>query len=316
MRSAALRGVVRSRVAGLHPSSFSGSPEAGRFGVVSKIDDLADRAVTALVTSISGWMTASLAIFLYAGIGLALPIALHCSVRGFVELNALGTSFAGLVIIAWIAVQAQAANRRHLLDWTTELRHLNSEEFEWLVGEMFRREGWDVRETGRQDGPDGNIDLELSMDGRRHVVQCKRWTSWTVGVDQIRQFLGTLLREDLDGRAGIFVTLSDYTPQARSEAKQAGLVLVDGRELFARVEKVRGSELCPECHMPMRLNRSEHGWWFRCTSEGCRGKRHLGKDAGRAVELLMQASLTSRRSAAVVLGPARDAADVLGLAEQ
>jgi hypothetical protein len=48
------------------------------------------------------------------------------------------------------------------MEWTSDLRSLSAEEFEWLVGEFFRREEWDVRETGRQDGPDGNVDLELT----------------------------------------------------------------------------------------------------------------------------------------------------------
>ena len=234
-------------------------------------------------------MAGVVALLLYAGLGLALPLALHRSVTGFVELNVLGTSLAGLVIVAWLAVRVEAGHRRHLVEWTTSLRNLDAAEFEWLVGEVFRREGWKVRETGRQDGPDGNIDLELSRSDQRLVVQCKRWTARSVGVDDIRGFSGTLLREGLTGGAGIFVTLSEFTTQARAEAKETGLTLIDGRGLFARVEKVRRTEPCPQCRAPMKLDRSEHGWWFRCTADGCRGKRDLGKDPGRAVEFLIGA---------------------------
>ena len=42
---------------------------------------------------------------------------------------------------------------------------LSAEEFEWLVGELFRREGWKVEETGRQESPDGSIDLDLVRAG-------------------------------------------------------------------------------------------------------------------------------------------------------
>jgi hypothetical protein len=254
---------------------------------VSKIDDLSERWVEVLATRISGPEAIGTALFCYLGIGLALPLALHLSVGGLVELNLLGTSLAGLVVIAWLGVRVEAGRRRHLLEWTTELRHLNSTEFEWLVGELYRREGWTVVETGRPDEPDGNIDLELSQNDRRRIVQCKRWTSRLVGVDQIRQFLGTLLREHLTGEDGIFVTLSDFTSQARLEAHEAGLTLLDGSELFARVENVRRPEPCPECQTPMQLRRSEHGWWYRCPAGGCAGKRHLGKEPGRAVELLL-----------------------------
>src|SRR5208283_1220279 len=125
------------------------------------------------------------------------------------------------------------------VEWTTELRHLNASEFEWLVGELFRREGWNVKETGHPDAPDGNIDLELARDGKRKIVQCKRWSAQLVGVDEIRGFGGTLLREHLPAEAGIFVTLSGFTEQARAEAQKAGFALLDGRQLYALMEKAR-----------------------------------------------------------------------------
>jgi hypothetical protein len=164
---------------------------------------------------------------------------------------------------------------------------LNSSEFEWLVGEVFRREGWKVLETGRHDGPDGNVDLELSRAEERNIVQCKRWTARSVGVDEIRRFLGTLLTENLPGNGGVFVTLSTFGEQARQEATRAGLKLIDGRELHARIESARRSELCPICDSPMKLGRSKYGWWLRCVTNGCSGKRDLSSDPGRAVEHLM-----------------------------
>jgi hypothetical protein len=195
---------------------------------------------------------------------------------------------AGSLILVWFAVRVQATYRRHLVEWTTDLRLLDSAEFEWLVGEIFRRDGWKVEETGRRDGPDGNIDLRLSKGGKRGLVQCKRWASWLVGVDDIRAFAGTLMREGLPGTSGIFVTLSDFTGQAREEAKRVGITLVDNRDLYARVEQVRRIEACPTCGSSMLLDRSAQGWWFRCVTNGCQGKRDLGKDPARAVELLTE----------------------------
>jgi len=156
------------------------------------------------------------------------------------------------------------------------------------LGEVFRREGWTVQETGRPDGPDGNIDLELESKGTRIVVQCKRWESWQVGVDEVRRFLGTLMREGLPAESGIFVTLSSFTADARREAHQAGLVLIDNVELYSRIEKVRRPERCPQCGESMILDRSRRGWWLRCVSNGCPGKRDLGGDPARAVDLLVQ----------------------------
>jgi HJR/Mrr/RecB family endonuclease len=257
-----------------------------------KSDDVFDRMLLHLMTRISGRTAAGLALLFYAGVGLALPLALRWPVLDLIIANIMGTMLAGLVILSWLAVQVQAVHRRHLIEWSTNLRLLNAEEFEWLVGEVFRREGWVVRETGNQDSPDGNIDLELTRDGRRMIVQCKRWQSWHVGVDEIRKFAGTLMREGLSGSNGIFVTLSDFNPYARAEAEAIGITLVDNRDLYSRIEKVRRAERCDICQEPMILDRSSRGWWLRCVKIGCQGKRDLGNDLGAAVDLLTQPPLT------------------------
>ena len=48
---------------------------------------------------------------------------------------------------------------------------------------------WVETLLGKDGAPDGNIDLELVQSGQRRIVQCKRWTSWMVPVDEIRQFV-------------------------------------------------------------------------------------------------------------------------------
>jgi hypothetical protein len=236
-----------------------------------------------------GRVVGVIATLTYGGVGLGIPLVFDWSVSWLVAANVIGTSFAGLFALTWIANGVQATYRRQLVEWTTDLRHLSSQEFEWLVGEVFRREGWKVEETGSQTGPDGNVDLRLARGRARVLVQCKRWESWLVGVDVIREFGGTLMRERLAGSAGVFVTLSDYTDAARAEGKELGLTLIDGRDLYARVERVRTPELCEICGEPMLLGRSQRGWWFRCLSPGCTGKRDLSNEPGRAVQLLMQA---------------------------
>ena len=95
------------------------------------------------------------------------------------------------------------------------------------------------------------MDVRLSKGRDRVLVQCKRWESWQVGVDAIRAFAGTLMREGLPGTSGVFVTLSDFTPQAREEAAKVGLKLMDGRDLYALMERVRRVEACPTCGSAM-----------------------------------------------------------------
>src|ERR1700687_5528186 len=245
-----------------------------------------------LVTHVSGWVVLVIALLFYPGLGLALPLALRWPTFALVETNLLGAVFAVVVCMGWLSAQVQAAGRRHLVEWTTNLRLLMPDEFEWLVGETFAREGWGVRETGRQEGPDGNIDLKLAKQGKNVIVQCKRWDSRLVGVDEIREFAGTLMREGLGGSNGVFVTLSGFTAAATAEAKQIGIKLINGPKLYSKIERVRHAEPCPICQQPMVLDRSSQGWWFRCVAIGCHGKRDLSNEPGRAVELLTSLDAT------------------------
>jgi hypothetical protein len=225
----------------------------------------------------------------YVAVGLALPLGIGAHGLLLIVLNVNGALYGWLITILWLVPTLQSANRRHLLEWTSDLRLLSAQEFEWLVGEVLRREGWNVHETGRQGAGDGNVDLRISRDGQQRLVQCKRWQSWLVGVDEVRMLAGTLMREDLPGDAGVLVTLSGFTEAAIAEAAKLEIELVDNRELVRRIENVRATEPCPICATPMLLDRSARGWWLRCPrfANGCKGKRDLDNDRGRALDLLL-----------------------------
>lgn len=249
-------------------------------------EDRTERLLRWIVMHVPPRGIALLSGLLYFGVGLALPLGFHMPLLWVVAFNFMGTTFAVVVLLFWFIVQLEARDRRNLLEWTSDLRLLDAREFEFFVGEVLRREGWAVKEHGRQEGPDGNIDLELRRGTERRIVQAKRWQSWLVGVDEVRAFAGTLVREGLPGQAGVFITLSDFTSQAVAEAKTIGIELVDGTDLYARAENVRRPVICDRCHGRMILDRSVHGWWYRCLTSGCSGKRDLGADPVRALALL------------------------------
>jgi hypothetical protein len=254
---------------------------------MNPFDRLAEWLLSDLPKMVPGAVIAAMALIFWPGIGLLLPIWTGLSGSWFAVANIAGTVLAATLALGWLILQVKYQDRRHLLEWSTDLRLLDAEEFEWLVGEVFRREGWAIEETGRQDGPDGGVDLRLTKGAEQRIVQCKRWESWRVGPASIREFAGTLSREHLSASAGVFVTLSTYTDQARDEAKKLDLTLIDGTDLLARIEKVRRAEPCPDCGAPMVFDRSPRGWWFRCPKyPDCAGKRDLGSDVGRAAELL------------------------------
>ena len=61
--------------------------------------------------------------------------------------------------------QAQSTNALDGMSWR---------EFEMLVGEAFRLQGYRVIETGG-GGADGGIDLVLFKGSEKFLVQCKQW---------------------------------------------------------------------------------------------------------------------------------------------
>ena len=252
----------------------------------SSEDGWFDRVLWKFVHRVSGRTIVVVSLALYPGLGLVLPLILGWPTLWLVDANVVSVLFAALISLGWLFARLEAKDRRHLLEWTTDLRHLSAQEFEWFVGELFRREGWDVTETGRQDAADGNVDLVLEKGAERVVVQCKHWQSWWVGVNDIRAFAGTLRADNHPNTRGLFVTFSDFTEDARQEAKRADVELLGRHELHLRAEKVRRAEPCPICGKPMLLDRSLRGWWFRCTASGCTGKRDLSGEPARALELL------------------------------
>ncbi len=240
------------------------------------------------VAALSEWTIAIVLGSIYGGFGLILPTLLDVSLPLFIAFNAIAVSLAGFLGLLWLAGVVRDSHRRLLVEWTSNLRTLDGGEFEWLVGEVFRREGWNVQETGRQDAPDGNVDLVLTRQGRRVLVQCKRWQARQVGVDEIRSFGGTLRGRDVGRGDGCFVTLSRFTGAAQDEAKAQGIDLIDGADLYERMERVRQLEPCPTCGAAMVLNRSMHGWWLRCVADRCKGKRDLSADPARAIDFLLK----------------------------
>ena len=56
------------------------------------------------------------------------------------------------------------------------LNGISWREFEMLVGQWFRHQGYVVTETGGV--ADGGIDLVLNRDGETYLVQCKQWKAF------------------------------------------------------------------------------------------------------------------------------------------
>jgi restriction system protein len=240
-----------------------------------------------------------LASVVYAGWGIGLPLLLNSSRAVLIILNTEGAVLAAAIIFARAVPFIEGRLRRQRLQLTTSLRQLSAREFEDLVAALLDGEGWTVTKTAGHGIPDGNVDLDLRRGDQRRLVQCKRWSSWDLGVDEVRKLGGALLREGLAGSDGILMTSSGFYPAAIAEAEKLGIELIAGDDLVRRLEAVgatgllgratRGGWRCPDCASPMLLGKSSYGWWLRCPDypSACKGKHHLGADDRLVVEELL-----------------------------
>ena len=100
-------------------------------------------------------------------------------------------------------------------------------EFELLVGEYFRRQGYSVEET--ESGADGGVDLIIIRNGEKYLVQCKQWKAYKVGVKIVRELLGVMVGSGATG--GFVITSGEFTQDAVSFARVNNIELLDGNAL-------------------------------------------------------------------------------------
>jgi restriction system protein len=143
-----------------------------------------------------------------------------------------------VVLVLWMVAEITKLGRRRFLDRQADInsvRDLSWQEFEHLVGEAYRRKGYDVDQT--LDGPDGGVDLILTRDGETTFVQCKQWKARKVGVKVARELYGVMAAH---GAAhGIVVSCGEFTEEALRFASGNPLELVNGQALWQLVEQVK-----------------------------------------------------------------------------
>ncbi len=115
-------------------------------------------------------------------------------------------------------------------------------DFEFLVGEYFRRMGFRVEETGK--GADGGYDLIAVKDREKFLIQCKQWRVDTVGVKIVRELFGVVTAEQASG--GIVVTSGKFSKDALAFARANKIMLIDGKELHGNIRSKAGTEDGPD----------------------------------------------------------------------
>ncbi|MDQ2736509.1 MAG: restriction endonuclease [Pseudomonadota bacterium] len=195
--------------------------------------------------------------------------------------------------------QSRAADALHEMSWA---------EFELLVGEAFRLQGYVVAETGG-GGADGGVDLILRKDKEKFLVQCKQWKAFKVGVTVVRELYGVMASQGVAG--GFVVTSGTFTDEASVFADGKNVKLLNGKALFGMIQAAKSSfgrnqsavrtarpaqvapqsvkvaaplELptCPVCAKEMTLKMAQRGpnagnrFWSCVGYPGCKGARPIG----------------------------------------
>lgn len=125
------------------------------------------------------------------------------------------------------------------------LANLDPAEFERVVADYYRSQGYRVEHSGTGGGSrrfDGGIDLKMYRDGEYSIVQCKRENAFQVTHKVGHELLGILLTEKAD--RAIVVNAGEFTRYAKeSAAKEPRLQLIGGDQL---------REMLPQYSVPVR----------------------------------------------------------------
>lgn len=166
-------------------------------------------------------------------------------------------------------------------EWSIDLlRQIEWKRVEELTAAYFREKTF--RTETIKAGADGGIDVKLFIRDKVEpfvIVQCKAWNSQRVGVKPVRELLGVMAHEKV--AKGIFVTTSDYTPDAVAFAKENPINLITGemlvkgilalpddakaRLLAVATEGDYTTPTCPSCGIKMVRRTSNRGEFWGCS---------------------------------------------------
>ena len=230
------------------------------------------------------WMTLIIAAIIYPTLRFVLPVISFDNqlLSAFTQ----GVSrIAHLILIPLIGVAVfsffnQLRKGKMLGNQTSldSIKNLSWRQFEELVGEVFRRQGYLVLENPFE-GVDGGIDLQLRKNGQMTFVQCKHWKSKSVGVKIVRELYGVMAAAKAS--SGILATFGNFTQEAKNFTKGKPIRLIAGNQLVKLISEVQKNGIssahpeskmsCPKCGREMVLRTAKKGKYAGQKFWGCTG---------------------------------------------
>lgn len=231
--------------------------------------------ILTILSEFPWWVSVSVAGIVFIGLKYVLPLFESENVV-FQVMAPMATSLAPLSIIFLLpAVKSafEALRKRQLLDQQEgieSIRSISWREFEELVAEAYRRQGYFVREN-HHVGPDGGIDLTIERGGEVLLVQCKQWRNFKVGVKVVREMLGLVTAHCATG--AIVVTCGKFTREAKNFASGNCVELIEGEELVEMIGEVQKNPTlsnpiddepsrekpCPSCDSKLVIRTAKKG---------------------------------------------------------
>ncbi len=166
------------------------------------------------------WVSLLLTLAIFAGLRLVIPW--YYAAFGSLPIFIIS------LVAAWRQLRAPSAE--NIATAMDVLRNMNRDEFSVLLEEAWRREGYAVERLGG-----AQADLELTKDGRKTLVACKRWKAARTGVEPLRELKAA--GESREAAECLYVLAGDLSEQARSFAAQNKIRLVEGAELAQLARK-------------------------------------------------------------------------------
>lgn len=218
------------------------------------------------------WISVILAVVVYVSFKYLIPFLVFQNIF-FNAFTKLAPSFAPVFTFMLLFVAALSAfsswRKGQLFNHQKgieTIRNLSWDKFEELVGEAYRRKGYNVTETGG-GGADGGVDLILRKGGEKLLVQCKHWKLYKVGVKIVRELYGVVAAEGAS--SGIVISSGTFTQEAMDFAKGKPLELLDGNMLQNIITEVQKGEtqprnklnenVCPQCGAKLVLRTAKKG---------------------------------------------------------
>lgn len=143
-----------------------------------------------------------------------------------------------IVVLALIINSIEEAKLKRLRrSGIAEIDKMTGTQFEHYLGQLFKLQGYNATVTQAQG--DYGADLVLNKDGKRIVVQAKRYSK-NVNLKAVQEVYGAIAH--YKASAGWVVTNSGYTQSAINLARSNNVRLVDREELVEIILRVKESK--------------------------------------------------------------------------